>query len=428
MEKIQFFLEKFCVSILFVCHTSRIGIVKTVLLRAKITISNCRQDIMAEANRRQERYNEEALPRPAERVFTCGGKGAIVIIERISGFFSHDLGIDLGTCNTLVYKRGEGIILDEPSVVAVSRKDRRVLLNGQAVGERAKRMVGRTPGNFMAIRPMKSGVIADFEMTEAMLTYFIGKIHNFSSIARPRVVIAVPSGITEVEKRAVQDSALKARARKVWMISEPLAASIGIGLPIDEPIGNMIVDIGGGTTEVAVISMMGIVYSKSIRVAGDELDEAIMGYLRRQYNFVVGESTAERIKLAIGSAYPLEEEMAIEIKGRDQVKGLPRSITVRSEEIREALKDSLEQIVGAIVETLENTPPELAGDIYSTGISLAGGGALLRGIDRLISKETRGIPVHIAENPLKAVVMGAGRFIEGIEEFGPYLDSGDENG
>ena len=351
-----------------------------------------------------------------------------MFIENVFGFFSHDLGIDLGTCNTLVYKRGEGIVLDEPSVVAVSRKDRRVLLNGQAVGDRAKKMVGRTPGNFMAIRPLKDGVIADFEMTEAMLTYFVGKVHNFSNIARPRVVIAVPSGITEVEKRAVKESAIKARARKVWVISEPMAASIGIGLPIEEPIGNMIVDIGGGTTEVAVISMMGMVYSKSIRTAGDELDEAIMGYLRRQYNFIVGETTAERIKMAVGSAYPLEEEVAIEVMGRDQVKGLPRSIAVRSEEIREALKEPLDQIVGAVIETLENTPPELAGDIYANGIALAGGGALLRGIDKLIVKETRGIPVRISEDPLKAVARGTGQFIEAIDEFGQYLDSSEEEG
>ncbi|MDR1612542.1 MAG: rod shape-determining protein [Planctomycetota bacterium] len=350
----------------------------------------------------------------------------MVFLESIFGFFSHDMGIDLGTCNTLVYVRGEGIVLCEPSVVAVSKKDRRVLLKGQAVGERAKRMVGRTPGNFSAIRPMKDGVIADFEMTEAMLKYFIGKVHNFSNWAKPRVVISVPSGITEVEKRAVKESASNAKARKVWIISEPMAAAIGIGLPIDEPIGNMLVDIGGGTTEVAVISMMGMVYCKSIRTAGDELDEAIMNYLRRQYNFIVGETTAERIKIAIGSAYPLEQEMTIDVMGRDQVKGLPRSIAVRSEEVREAFKEPLDQIVGAVVETLENTPPELAGDIYSNGIALAGGGALLRGIDKLIQKETRGIPVHIADDPLKAVARGTGLFIEGIEDFEEFLEGGDE--
>ncbi len=350
----------------------------------------------------------------------------MVFLESIFGFFSHDMGIDLGTCNTLVYVRGDGIVLCEPSVVAVSQKDRRVLLKGQAVGERAKRMVGRTPGNFMAIRPIKDGVIADFEMTEAMLKYFVGKVHNFSSWAKPRVVISVPSGITEVEKRAVKESALNAKARKVWIISEPMAAAIGIGLPIDEPVGNMLVDIGGGTTEVAVISMMGMVHAKSIRTAGDEMDEAIMNYLRRQYNFIVGETTAEKIKIAIGSAYPLETELSVEVMGRDQVKGLPRSITVRSEEIREALKEPLDQIVSAIIETLENTPPELAGDIYASGISMAGGGSLLRGIDRLISKETRGIPVHVADDPLYAVARGTGLFIEGIEDFEEFLDSGDE--
>ncbi|MDR0363352.1 MAG: rod shape-determining protein [Planctomycetota bacterium] len=350
----------------------------------------------------------------------------MVFLESVFGFFSHDMGIDLGTCNTLVYVRGEGIVLCEPSVVAVSQKDRRVLLKGQAVGERAKRMVGRTPGNFSAIRPIKDGVIADFEITEAMLKYFVGKVHNFSNWAKPRVVIAVPSGITEVEKRAVKESAINAKARKVWIISEPMAAAVGIGLPIDEPIGNMLVDIGGGTTEVAVISMMGMVHSKSIRTAGDEMDEAIMNYLRRQYNFIVGETTAERIKIAIGSAYPLEQETTIEVMGRDQVKGLPRSITVRSEEIREALKEPLDQIIGAVVETLENTPPELAGDIYTNGISMAGGGALLRGIDKLIQKETRGIPVHIADDPLKAVARGTGLFIEGIEDFEEFLEGGDE--
>ncbi|MDR3211007.1 MAG: rod shape-determining protein [Planctomycetota bacterium] len=351
----------------------------------------------------------------------------MVFLESIFGFFSHDMGIDLGTCNTLVYVRGEGILINEPSVVAVSQKDHRVLLKGQAVGDRAKRMVGRTPGNFTAIRPIKDGVIADFEMTEAMLKYFIGKVHNFSSWAKPRVVISVPSGITEVEKRAVRESAIAAKARKVWIISEPMAAAIGIGLPIDEPVGNMLVDIGGGTTEVAVISMMGMVYSKSIRIAGDEMDEAIMTYLRRQYNFVVGEATAEKIKLAVGSAYPLENELTVEVMGRDQTKGLPRSITIRSEEIREALKEPLDSIIEAVIETLEHTPPELAGDIYSSGISLAGGGALLRGIDRLLSKETRGIPVHIADDPLRAVARGTGLFIEGIEDFEEFLDGNEED-
>ncbi len=340
----------------------------------------------------------------------------MVFLESVFGFFSHDMGIDLGTCNTLVYVRGEGIVLCEPSVVAVSQKDRRVLLKGQAVGERAKRMVGRTPGDIAVIRPMKDGVIADFEMTEAMLQYFITKIHQNRRWVCPRVIISVPSGITEVEGRAVRISAERAGARMVRIIPEPLAAALGVGLPIDEPVGNMIVDIGGGTTEVAVISMMGMVHCKSLRVAGDEMDEAIMAYLRKQYNFLVGEATAERIKMELGSAYPMEQELTMEVMGRDQVKGLPRSLTIRSEEVREALKDPLDQIVQAVIETLENTPPELAGDIYNTGIVLAGGGALLRGLDRMIHKETRGIPVYVAEDPLTAVVRGTGVFVENLDD------------
>lgn len=347
----------------------------------------------------------------------------MIIFDRILGLFSHDMGIDLGTCNTLVYVRGQGITLYEPSVVAISKRTNKVLLNGQAVGDRAKKMVGRTPGNIVAVRPLKDGVIADFEMTEAMLSYFIRKVHNFSSWVHPRIVISVPSGITEVEQRAVKISAERAGARRVWLIEEPMAAAIGVGLPIDEPVGNMIVDIGGGTTEVAVISMMGMVYCRSIRIAGDELDEAISTYMKRQHNLVVGETTAEKIKLEIGSAAPLEEELSMQVMGRDQIKGLPRSVTIRSEEIREAMKEPIDQIISAVLETLENTPPELAGDIYTNGITLAGGGALLRGLDRLIQKETRGIPVHIPEDPLRAVARGTGLFIEGIEDYGRYLES-----
>jgi rod shape-determining protein MreB len=344
--------------------------------------------------------------------------------NRFFGLFSHDIGIDLGTCNTLVYVRGEGITLCEPSVVAVSKKDNRVLLNGQAVGERAKKMVGRTPANIVAIRPMKDGVIADFEITEAMLSYFIHKVHNQSTWwVCPRVVISVPSGITEVEQRAVINSAERAGARKVYLIEEPMAAAIGVGLPIDEPIGSMIVDIGGGTTEVAVISMMGMVVCKSLRIAGDELDEAIGAYIKRQHNLVIGDTTAEKIKIGIGSAAPLDEELSMEVMGRDQVKGLPRAITIRSEEVREAMKEPIDAIVAAVLEALERTPPELAGDIYTNGIVLAGGGALLRGLDRLISKETRGIPVHVADDPLRAVARGCGMFIEGIEDYAQYLDS-----
>ena len=333
----------------------------------------------------------------------------------IFSWLSHDIGIDLGTCNTLVYVKKQGIVLCEPSVVAMNKKDGRIIANNTAVGEPAKRMLGRTPGNIAVIRPLKDGVIANFQMTEAMLYHFIRKVHNFSDYARPRVIIAVPSGITEVETRAVRNSAERAGAVKVWIVSEPLAAALGVGMPIAEPTGNMIVDIGGGTTEVAVISMMGMVFCKSIRIAGDELDEAIVNYLRRHHNFIIGESTAERIKTGIGSAVPLEEELTMEVMGRDQVKGLPRALTIRSEEVREAIKDPLDQIVGAILETLENIPPELAGDIYHSGIVLAGGGALLRGVDRLISKETRGIPVHIADDPLTAVVRGTGMFIESID-------------
>lgn len=347
----------------------------------------------------------------------------MLFLDRILGWFSHDMAIDLGTCNTLVYVRGEGITLCEPSVVAVYRGTNTVVSNGQAVGIRAKKMVGRTPGNIVAIRPLKNGVIADFETTEAMLLYFIGKVHNQSTWVRPRVVISVPSGITEVEKKAVTISAERAGARRVYLIEEPIAAAIGVGMPIDEPIGNMIVDIGGGTTEVAIISMMGMVNCQSLRVAGDDIDEAIINYMKRQHNLIVGDSTAERIKIEVGSAFPLEEEVVTEVMGRDQVKGLPRSIKIRSEEIREAIKEPVDQIVTSVLNTLENTPPELAGDIYTRGISLAGGGALLRGLDRLISKETRGIPVHVPEDPLRAVVRGAGIFLEEIDQLGPALES-----
>lgn len=347
------------------------------------------------------------------------------MFDRILGYFSHDMGIDLGTCNTLVYVRGEGITICEPSVVAVWKDTKQVLSGGMAVGERAKRMVGRTPGKIVAIRPLKNGVIADFELTEAMLSYFINAVHGNRLIpwVRPRVVISTPSGITEVERRAVEESALRAGARKVYTLDEPVAAAMGVGLPIEEPVGNMIVDIGGGTTEVAVISMMGMVYCESIRIAGDELDEAIANYIKRQFNLVVGESTAERIKIEIGSACPLEQELTAEVMGRDQVKGLPRSIKLRSEEVREAIKEPLDSIIQAILNTLESTPPELASDIYTRGIYLAGGGALLRGIDKLISKETRGIPVHIAEDPLRAVVRGTGIFLEDLDTLGPALDS-----
>jgi rod shape-determining protein MreB len=329
------------------------------------------------------------------------------LVYRLLGFMSGDIGIDLGTANTLVYVKGQGVVLCEPSVVAIDRATHHVL----AVGEEAKRMLGRTPGNITAIRPMKDGVIADFDITEAMLRYFIRKVHRKNRLVSPRVVIAVPSGITEVEKRAVKDSAERAGARSpVYLVEEPIAAAIGVGLPIHEPSGNMIIDIGGGTTEIAVISLSGIVFSKSIRVAGDECDEAIVSHLKKTYNLMIGERTAEEIKIKIGSAYPLEEETTMEVRGRDILAGLPKTITVTSEEIREALSETLTQILEAIRIALERTPPELCSDLIDRGLILAGGGALLRGLDKLISEET-GLPVHVADDPLTAIALGTGRYL-----------------
>ena len=329
------------------------------------------------------------------------------LLDRLLGFFSGDIGIDLGTANTLVYVKGQGVVLCEPSVVAIDRSTHQVL----AVGEEAKRMLGRTPGNITAIRPMKDGVIADFDITESMLRYFIRKVHRKNRLVSPRVVIAVPSGITEVEKRAVKDSAERAGARSpVYLVEEPIAAAIGVGLPIHEPSGNMIIDIGGGTTEIAVISLSGIVFSKSIRIAGDECDEAIISHLKKTYNLMIGERTAEEIKIKIGSAYPMEEETSMEVKGRDILAGLPKTITVTSEEIREALSETLAAILEAIRIALERTPPELCSDLIDRGLILAGGGALLRGLDKLISEET-GLPVHIADDPLTAIALGTGRYL-----------------
>ncbi|MFA4854760.1 MAG: rod shape-determining protein [Candidatus Omnitrophota bacterium] len=330
-------------------------------------------------------------------------------INFVLGLFSNDMGIDLGTATTLVFVKGEGVVLCEPSVVAIERGTSHVL----AVGEEAKRMLGRTPGNIIAIRPMKDGVIADFEITEAMLRYFIKKVHHRRVLVRPRIVIAIPSGITEVEKRAVKDSAERAGAREVFLIEEPIAAAIGVGLPIQEPIGNMIIDIGGGTTEIAVISLAGIVFSKSIRIGGDEMDEAIIEYLKKTYNLMVGERTSEDIKIKIGSAYPLEEEMSMEVKGRDLVAGLPKTVTITSEEIRESLQEPLRAILEVTKMSLERTPPELAADLIDHGIVMAGGGSLLRGLDKLISEET-GLPVHISEDPITAVVNGTGRVLSEI--------------
>jgi rod shape-determining protein MreB len=319
------------------------------------------------------------------------------------GLFSSDIGIDLGTANTLVYVKDRGIVLREPSVVAIQAGTNRVL----AVGDEAKRMLGRTPGSIVAIRPLKAGVIADFEITEAMLRYFIRKVHGRRNWVRPRVIVAVPSGITEVEKRAVKDSATHAGAREVYLIEEPMAAAIGVGLPVQEPAGNMIVDVGGGTTEVALISLAGIVFSRSVRVGGDEMDEAIVQYMKRVYNLMIGERTAEEIKIRIGSAYAMDEESTLEVKGRDLIAGLPKTLTVTSQEIREALQEPVTTIVEAVRTTLERCPPELAADLVDRGIVMAGGGSLLRGIDKLLAEQT-GLPVHRADDPMSAVAEGTG--------------------
>ncbi len=327
----------------------------------------------------------------------------------LAGLFSNDMGIDLGTATTLVYVKGEGVVLCEPSVVAIEKGTSHVL----AVGDEAKRMLGRTPGNIVAIRPMKDGVIADFEITEAMLRYFIKRVHHRKVLVRPRVVIAIPSGITEVEKRAVRDSAERAGAREVYLIEEPIAAAIGVGLPIQEPIGNMIIDVGGGTTEIAVISLAGIVFSRSIRIGGDEMDETIIEYLKKNYNLMIGVRTAEDIKIKIGSAYPLDEESSMEVKGRDLVSGLPKAITITSQEIRDALKEPLEAVIEAVKVSLERTPPELAADLIEHGIIMAGAGAQLRGLDQLVAEAT-GLPVHVADEPLIAVVQGTGKVLSEI--------------
>ncbi|MDP8247661.1 MAG: rod shape-determining protein [Candidatus Tritonobacter lacicola] len=329
------------------------------------------------------------------------------MINWFLGFFSSDMGVDLGTANTLVYVKGRGIVLMEPSVVAVQAGTNNVL----AVGEEAKRMLGRTPGSIVAIRPMRDGVIADFDITEAMLRYFIRKVHNRRALVAPRVVVAVPSGITEVEKRAVKDSAEQAGAREVYLIEEPMAAAIGVGLPVQEPAGNMVIDIGGGTTEVAIISLAGIVFSKSVRVGGDEMDEALIQYMKRTYNLMIGERTAEELKIAIGSAYPGEEETTLDVKGRDLVAGLPKTLKVNSEEVRQALAEPVATIVELVRIALERCPPELSADLVDRGLILAGGGALLRGFDKLLSEET-GLPVHLADNPLSAVAIGTGKVLD----------------
>ncbi len=320
--------------------------------------------------------------------------------------FSRDLAIDLGTANTLVYVAGQGIVVNEPSIVAINKTNGEV----EAVGKEAKEMIGRTPGNIVAIRPMKDGVIADFKVTEKMLTYFIQKAHNRKMLVHPRIVIGVPSEITPVERRAVEDSAYRANASEVHLVEQAMVAAIGAGLPITEPSGNMIVDIGGGTTDVAVISMSGIVYSRSVRVAGNEMDDAIISYLKRKYNLLVGERTAERVKMEVGSAFKLEKPLTMEIKGRNLIEGVPRTVTVDDSEIREALSDCVNTIMNAIRVALERTPPELSADISDRGIVLAGGGALLRNLDVRIREET-GLPVSIAEDPLASVVLGTGEML-----------------
>ena len=336
-----------------------------------------------------------------------------MVLTSILGLFSNDLAIDLGTANTLVYVKGKGIALREPSVVTVQKDSKHVL----AVGSEAKAMVGRTPENIMAIRPMKDGVIANFEITEAMLRYFIQKVHNRKTFVRPRMVICVPSGITQVERRAVRDSAENAGAREVYLIEEPMAAAIGVGLPVEEPGGSMVVDIGGGTTEVAVISLAGIVYAQSVRVGGDEMDEAIISYIKRNYNLLIGERTAEEIKIQVGSAYEIGERKTLEIKGRDLVAAIPKTVVITDEEVRDSLSEPVSAIVETVRGALERTPPELAADIVDRGIVLAGGGGLLRGIDVLLKEET-GLPVTVAEDPLSAVVMGTGKVLDELDLLG----------
>jgi len=331
-----------------------------------------------------------------------------MLYDFLAGMFSNDLAVDLGTANTLVYVRGAGIVLDEPSIVTVHQADHSVL----AVGHEAKAMLGRTPGNIVAVRPLKDGVIADFDVTEKMLHHFINKVHRRRALVRPRVVVGIPSGITQVEKRAVRDSAMQAGAREVYLIEEPMAAAIGAGLPIQEPGGNIVVDIGGGTTEVAVVSLSGIVYAKSVRIAGDEMDEAVLQYVKKQYNLLIGERRAEQIKIALGSAYSTGAPLrTMEVKGRDLIAGIPKTVVITDEEIREALREPVMSIVGTVRTCLERTPPELAADIVDKGIVLTGGGALLPGLDDLLRQETK-LPVVVADNPLACVVLGTGKVLD----------------
>ena len=336
-----------------------------------------------------------------------------MFFDAIFGLFSNDLAIDLGTANTLIYLKGQGIVCNEPSVVAVQEGD-----NGKrkvvAVGAEAKNMLGRTPGNITALRPMRDGVIADFEVTEEMLRYLIRKVHNRKTLVRPRIIICVPHGITEVEKRAVRESAESAGAREVYLIEEPMAAAIGAGMPITEACGSMILDIGGGTTEIALISLKGVVYSRSVRVGGDMMDECIQNYIKRRYNMLIGERTAEQIKIGIGSAIPVGDSLTMEVKGRDLVQGIPKAVVISEEEIRDALAEPINQVVETVQIALEKTPPELASDIVDRGITMTGGGSLLRGFDRLIARETE-LPVMLVDDPLSAVVLGSGAVLDQLD-------------
>ena len=331
-------------------------------------------------------------------------------LRSIFSYFSNDLAIDLGTANTLVYARSRGIVVNEPSIVAINKITNKV----EAVGHEAKEMLGRTPGNIVAIKPMKDGVIADFDVTEEMLKYFIKKAHNRNHLLSPRIIICIPSEITQVEKRAVRESALRAKASEVFLVEEAMAAAVGAGLPITEPSGNMLIDIGGGTTDIAVISLSGPVYSRTVRVAGNEMDESIIQYIKRKHNLLIGERSAEQVKIQIGSAAPLEERMTMDIKGRDLIEGIPKTITLTDEEVREALSDAILKIVNAVRVALEHTPPELSADIVDKGIVITGGGALLKNLDLRVKSET-GLPVFLAEEPLSSAVMGTGKMLEDID-------------
>jgi len=347
-----------------------------------------------------------------------------VLLDTILGWFSMDMGIDLGTCTTLVCVRGKGVVLNEPSVVAVYKGTNRVLNDGEGVGLVAREMLGKTPGSITAIRPLKDGVISDFEITEAMLSYFIRKVHGRGGLVRPRVVIAVPSGITAVERRAVIDSAERAGARKVYLVDEPMAAGIGAGLPITEPTASMIVDIGGGTSEVAVMSLADIANCESIRIGGDDMDEAVISHLKKTYNLLVGEARAEKVKIQIGSAVPLEEELTMEIAGRDTISGLPRKIVITSEEIREAIREPIAAIIDTVTATLEKTQPELAADLIDNGIHICGGGALLRGMDTVLANAT-GLKVQRVEDPLSCVARGTSVYLENLELWKGSMDHGE---